>query len=411
MKSNKSLSLRRNISWTFFSNLIYAASQWGIISVLSKIGNPSMVGQYALALAITAPFYMFTNLQLRSLVITDYKNKNEFNSFFMLRLVTVSISMVLIIFILLFSNHQLETKMIIFFIGVSKAIESISDVSFGLIQKNERMDLIAKSILVKGISSLLIVTIVIKLTGNIILATFGISLVWIMILIFIDLPKINKFTEFSLRFNRNQIIEIVKQGLPLGSVMLLISLNENIPRYFVEVYRGIEELGVFASIAYIMIAGTFIINSIGQSVSPKLAKYYSNNEFDKFQNLLNKLGFIGFIIGLSGLLIALLFGESILVNLYTQEFANYNNIFLILIVASTITYINSFIGFGLTTARLFKIQPLIVLVVILFNLLANLVLTPKFGLFGVGISITISVIVQFLISFFVLNIHLKKMKS
>ena len=64
------LSLRKNFTWTFAGNAIYAASQWGQLVVLAKLGTPETVGQIALALAICAPVIMFANLQLRSVQAT-----------------------------------------------------------------------------------------------------------------------------------------------------------------------------------------------------------------------------------------------------------------------------------------------------------------------------------------------------
>ena len=59
-------SLRLNASWTFGGNLVYAACQWGMLVALAKFGSPELVGRFALALAVTAPVYMLTNLQLRA---------------------------------------------------------------------------------------------------------------------------------------------------------------------------------------------------------------------------------------------------------------------------------------------------------------------------------------------------------
>jgi O-antigen/teichoic acid export membrane protein len=42
--------------------------------------------------------------------------------------------------------------------------------------------------------------------------------------------------------------------LPLGVVAALVLLNTNIPRYFIERYLGEWELGIFAALAYIMVA-------------------------------------------------------------------------------------------------------------------------------------------------------------
>ena len=49
------LRLRVNFLWTLSGNVVYAACQWGMLVVLAKLGTHQMVGEFALALAITAP--------------------------------------------------------------------------------------------------------------------------------------------------------------------------------------------------------------------------------------------------------------------------------------------------------------------------------------------------------------------
>src|ERR1044072_4016691 len=66
-----SLSLRTNFSWTLAGNLIYSGCQWGVLIVLARLGSPEQVGQFALALAVTAPVIMLSNLQLRGVLATD----------------------------------------------------------------------------------------------------------------------------------------------------------------------------------------------------------------------------------------------------------------------------------------------------------------------------------------------------
>ena len=40
------LTLRINFLWTLGGNVVYAASQWGILVVLAKLGTPQMVGEF-----------------------------------------------------------------------------------------------------------------------------------------------------------------------------------------------------------------------------------------------------------------------------------------------------------------------------------------------------------------------------
>lgn len=124
----KPLTLRRNFSWTFVGNFVYAACQWGMLVVLAKLGTPEMVGQFTLGLAVTAPVIMFTNLQLWAVLVTDAKNEYIFGDYLGLRLFMTGLALAIIIGITLVAGYRWETSLVILLVGLSKAVESISEV-------------------------------------------------------------------------------------------------------------------------------------------------------------------------------------------------------------------------------------------------------------------------------------------
>ena len=42
------ISLRKNFVWTLAGNIVYSGCQWGMLTIIAKLGNPIMVGQFAL---------------------------------------------------------------------------------------------------------------------------------------------------------------------------------------------------------------------------------------------------------------------------------------------------------------------------------------------------------------------------
>jgi hypothetical protein len=76
------LTLRVNFLWTLAGNVIYAACQWGILIALAKLGTLQMVGEFALALAVTAPILIGAGLSLRSVQVTDALGEYEFRDYF-----------------------------------------------------------------------------------------------------------------------------------------------------------------------------------------------------------------------------------------------------------------------------------------------------------------------------------------
>src|SRR5215203_1463425 len=97
MAEYRPLTLRRNFSWSFAGNVLYAAAQWGMLAILAKMGSPEMVGQFALGLAVTAPVIMFTNLNLEAVQATDARHQYRFGDYLALRLVGSTLALVVIL--------------------------------------------------------------------------------------------------------------------------------------------------------------------------------------------------------------------------------------------------------------------------------------------------------------------------
>ncbi|PAE38166.1 oligosaccharide flippase family protein [Bacillus sp. 7884-1] len=401
-----------NFSWNLIGNLIYSAAQWAIIVVLAKYDGSYMVGVYSLALAVTAPIFMFTNLQLRQIQITDVNNEYNFGIYMGLRYISTIIAFIATLIFSLFNDYNKETLLVVILIGLSKAIESISDMLFGVLQKSEVMDIVSKSLIIKGILSLIILFVTIKYTNNLALAIFlSFVVVRLVVLLFYDYRFAKQIVDINLEINKDKIKHLAIQSIPLGIVMMLISLNENIPRYFIEKFIGTHELGYFSSIAYIPFAGSVVVSALGQAASPRLSQYFSDNNIKGFLKMLKQFILVGVCLTLLGLIVTLLFSEKILEILYTKEFSKFGSLLVLLMVYFGLSYISSFLGFGLTAMRNFKVQPYLVLFVVFINLIFNALLVPKYGLNGAGYAMVYSSIAQIIFSAIVCYITIKRKVS
>lgn len=420
MQPLKSLTLRQNFSWTFVGNIIYAASQWGMLVVLAKLGSPEMVGQFTLGLAVTAPIILFSNLQLRQIQTTDVSQQYLFGDYLGLRLICVGLSLPLILIITINAGYRWETSLVILVIGLSKVIESISDIFHGLFQYHERMDRIAISLMIKGPLSLLMLGIGIYLSGTVLGGAIGLAIIWTVVLIFYDIPSgaaILRAATANIeaeeisqqqspihnrhllpRFNFSKLRSLVGLSLPLGFVMMLISLNANIPRYFIEHHLGERELGIFSALSYLMVAGGIVVSALGQSASPRLAKYYAAGNSKDFQQLLLKTVLIGALLGGISVLMAAIAGKEILTILYRPEYAQQVYLFVLLMVAAGIGYIASFLGYGMTAAQYFRVQMPLFTLVTGISALVCFWLVPSQGLIGAAIALIVGATVQAIFS-------------
>lgn len=404
----KQLSLKKNFSWTLISNLIYAFSQWLLLVIVAKVGTPEMLGEFSLGLAITAPVFLFTNLQLRAIQATDAENLYRFENYFTLRLISGLVAMVIVSMLVLNVDYSVEMKIVVILVALTKFIESISDVTHGLMQKNERMDYISTSKIIKSILSIIIFLTFLSITKNLIYGVIGLAFSWLIILIVIDIPQAKRFENVRFNLNITKLMNLIRLALPLGVAMMLISLNTNIPRYVLEHYGGLDTLGYFTSMAYIVVSGTTVVNALGQSSSPRLAKYYASGKLDLFVSLLKKLLFVGFLLGVVGIFVAILLGEQILTLVYSSDYGVYSDIFTLIMFSGLMSYLSSFIGVGITATRNFKVQPVLSIIWVLTSFVVSLILIPKYGILGASFTLIVTSIVQFFSQTLFLYLFFKK---
>ncbi len=398
------LSLRANLSWTFLGNVVYAGCQWAMLVVLAKLGSPELVGRFALGFAVTAPVIMLTNLHLRGVQATDARQEHRFGEYLALRLVAAPLGLAIVAAVAALSRYGWDATRVILAVGLAKIFESVSDVCYGLLQQHERMDRIAKSMMMKGPLSLVALGVVVSLTGNVLWATLALAAVWALLLVAYDLPNAARVLRLAAHvgtperlrpvWNARRLAHLARLALPLGVVMMLGSLTTNIPRYFIERSEGPAALGIFAAMGYILVAGTTVVDALGQSASPLLAKLYAAGDTAGFRALVLKLLGIGGALGAIGLTLGATAGKPALTLLYRPEYAAHLNVFLWLLVAAGIGYLCSFVGYAVTAARYFAIQVPIFVISILVNLGACAVLVPRYGLVGAAWALCIMLAAQ-----------------
>lgn len=402
------LSLRGNFSWTLAGNIVYALSQWAILIVLAKLGSPEMVGQFALGLAVTVPVIGLANLCLRLIQATDSKHEFAFGDYLGLEMSTTALA-VLVLLVLGISGYRLETFLVIAAITAAKAIENLADVFFGYMQKHDRMDRIACSLMLKGLLSLAAVGSVVYLTHSVVWGTVAMFVAWTAVLLGYDLRNAirlyrsrqanseetgRSWTEFLRpRFHRPTLLRLGWLAFPLGLAAMLVALNANIPRYLVERTLGEAQLGIFAALAYFHRAGTTVVNALGDSASPRLSRYLNAGQLNRFARLLAFTIAIGLLLGVGGVLVAWGAGDFLLTLAYGPAYA-LRDVFVQIMIASGLAYVASFIFYGLTAARYLRVQTVLLILSSVVLLAVGWVLVPRMGLLGASTSLIVARAVQ-----------------
>ena len=384
---------------------------------LAKLSSPLIVGQYSLGVAIAMPVISLTGLSIRAVIASDVKETYQFGEYVGFRLCSTGLAMLIILAIPWILHSGPLMTLLTFVIGLSLAIENISDVYYARLQSIDRMDRIAISQILRAPLSLLAMGLGVYVTGRLTGGVAAMVLVRAAVLLGYDLRVQTQSSEplesnsLESRFAFEHLKEILRPrwelrkmgrilwlALPLGIVAMLVNLNAMVPRYFIQWKLGTRELGIYSALAFLMSAGNLLVGALAQAVFVRLARLYAEGRRRAFAFLLLKLLGIGTVLGVGGIIVAWVAGAKLLVIIYRPEYAAESRLLMWFMVVAWIGYLGQFLGYGMTAARLFAHQIPLFAVGVLTIAVGSYWLVPRMGLQGAIVASMAGVTVQLLAS-------------
>jgi len=399
--SQRRLGIRQNFAWTAFGTGAFALSQWAAVVALARLLDAAAVGEWAFAFAVVTPVFLFFDLQLRIVYVTDVDNRFALGDYMGLRLVTIVIGCLGLGAFAVARAASGQAALTLLGVCAAKAAETASGMLYGIFQKRDRMDLMTRSLLLRGPLALAALTWAVYATRQVYWGAVATAAVWLVVLLVHDVPTALRFSRpedgsgidrppLAPRWSSSILVRLFRVALPLGIVTGLVSLNASVPRYFLEAARGSAELGIFSAMSYCVMAGGLLVNALGQSVVSRLSRLYSTRDERGFRALLIRLVAIGLGLGILAVAVAYFAGGPILEVLYGREYAARPGAFLVVVLGGSIGYVSSFLGYGMTAARFFRVQAPLFGSLVALNALSCALLVPRLGLLGAALATVVT---------------------
>jgi O-antigen/teichoic acid export membrane protein len=379
-------SLRSGFVWTFAGNGVYAAGQWAILSLIAKLGDSRMLGHYALALAVVTPVVMLAHLNLRAVLATDVERRYPLGDYLAVRFFTVVVGLAAVAVLAGTAGESRQVTLVILLSGFAQLAETVSDIYYGALQRRERMGRIARSMMARAVVSVAALGVVLWLTRDLVAASAALVLARLVVLLVYDRPRGSQGESLARTGSRPQWT-ILRTALPLGVVLMLVSLNTNLPRYAIERSLGAPGLGVFAAVASFAAVGATVMNALGQVATPRLARYFSQGERARFRRLVLQLAGLAVALGAAGVLAAMLLGAFVLRLVYRPEYAAHSALLVAVMAAAVPGYIAIALGYVITSVRAFAAQVPLFCAVAASCAVASWLLVPHFGLAGAALAL------------------------
>lgn len=393
----KKLSLQSSIAWNSIGSIFYLGCQWLMTVLVVWIAGLETAGILSLAMSVSNIWYSFAVYGMRNFQVSDTVGKYKSGTYVFSRYFTgiCALSGCLIYsFIVGYDSYQ---KLCILLYFVYKLSEALFDVYAGIFQKNWRLDYVGKSLIIRGVLSILSFVVLLVTTKSIAI-TFGTMAVFCMISIFVyDIPKAGKLDNITVSFEMSAVFRLLKECFPLVVYTLLSSAIGTIPRLFMERILGSYQLGIYGSVAtptlIIQMGATYVFNPF---VTLFAEKYY-NKEKENFLSVLGKCTMAVGVIAVLGILGGKILGYWGLKLLYGKEVASHNDLLVPLIICTILTAFSWLLCGVLTAIREFKGLVIGNMAAVIVSALLSFLLENSMGMQGASLALALATVTEILI--------------
>lgn len=381
----------------FFGSAVYALCQWAQLSIVARNFDANTLGSYTLALAVTAPIYMFFGFQLRTIQVTDVNREWEIEDFIVFRTCAYIAASSVLIVLLIFALPR-ENREVFFLVAALKSLEGYSEIFNSKQQLEGRVDIIALSMAMKGGLAVISFYIGVIYLDSLLMALVGAGVCVCMVLALYDTKRIARPVFLGgVLIRRQRLVKMFYLGLPLAIVMLVISLNSNMSKYLAEAILGREAQAIYSTLIYVLAIGGIVISSMGQVFVPRMGRLYSEKRYSKFISVAAVLFMLSLAVGLMSFLVARVYGKEMVTLLFGEGMSVHYELFCQIMAASVLVYSSSALGYVLTSMRAFKVQPYIVGFILLVSLPVTVYALKHYLLSGVVYALALMSFMQALL--------------
>ncbi len=379
--------------------------------VVSRMIGQESSGTFTFTFNIAQTFWMFSMLGGRNFQITDIDREFNYQIYFWAKIFAVVVSTLLAFIFLFFNSYNSEIIFLIIIYLFFKNTDAISDTIQGFLQSNERLYQAGISLTFKFLIALSSFSLVLFVTKNLILASLILmffNLCWTIFYEGLMVKRLSKgmSTFFSYRFEWYKIKALFKKIWPLVLESFFIGIYMNIARYFIQMWHPSTQ----PYFGILFLPMSFIGMLVTTIIAPKMVKLSEISKVNKkrFIGEVNKLIIVLCGVGILIYFVSILIGTRVLTLVFGINVMNYTFDLGVIIISSLFFGLLQLILNMLTVIRVLKIQALILIIAVVFQILSSLILIYPLGILGASLSILLASIFSFGISYIILVKEIKK---
>jgi O-antigen/teichoic acid export membrane protein len=220
-------------------------------------------------------------------------------------------------------------------------------------------------------------------------------LVWSTIGLLVDYPRASRLASGRVvapRWAGKRSWRLIAGQAPLGGGILANSLQVSVPRILIERFLGLEALGLFTVVDYLLQASVIASNSVSHALLNRFARLAQSNRHKELKNVVFRLFFLFGGAGLVAIAVAYWIGEDILGLLFGRQYSSTAPLLVIMSVVISIRMLSVLPQTVLMAERRFSLFLLLQVIGLALTVLGGLIAIPAYGLIGAGYLLLVTTV-------------------
>ena len=278
----KQENMKKNVLWNTVGSIFYCMCQWLITVLVVRIDSFEASGLLSLAMTTSSSFSAISLFNMRQFQVSDVNEEYSSKEYFGSRILTcITAQAACMLYAAVTSNSMSGYWCIVLFMLVRLA-EAFVDVFHGINQKFNRYDLIGKSFILRGVLTIASFTVGLVFTHDMIITLSVMAILNLLVAFLFDGVQTGKL-ENILPVISKRVLQLIFTCVPLVIFSFLLSLENLIPKNLLESVHGVEELGIYASIASPTLVVQVMASVAFAPFLPQFIKLYVDGEIKTFR--------------------------------------------------------------------------------------------------------------------------------
>jgi len=381
----------KNVFWIAMAAMIQKVVGFIVIVWIARHFGPTVYGQWSFALSFVIIFSVLANFGFDALTIREIARDQSgaaqyIDNIFAMKLLLGSATFVLIVFVARLLNKGPEVIKLIYFLGIYMVINTFIVFFQSIFRASQKMQYETVCRGIQALSLLGFVSLLILTKSSIIEISYAYVCAGIVGLLFSAIFTWRYFTRFSLKIDITVCTEILKKAWPFALSVIAITVYYRIDTVMLGVFKDDQAVGYYGAaytIILLIIGGiSFLMNAI----FPSLSILYKSS-MAKFKDNVNLYFKMVLLLSVPLVTLVFCFSKTIVNVIYGNKFAEFTPLILQILVWSVLLlYTYAIYSVGLSASDKQKVYLKGVVSGAIFNVVANLLVIPKYTYYGAAVT-------------------------